>query len=77
MGSAFGAAGSLAIVLLWVYYSAQILLLGAELTQVWTRRQGASIEAKPNAESHRRPEGKCAPVPAAARAEPALVAESR
>ncbi|PYQ17429.1 MAG: ribonuclease BN [Acidobacteria bacterium] len=77
VGSAFGAAGSLAIVLLWVYYSAQILLLGAELTQVWTRRQGASIEAKPNAESHRRPEGKCAPVPAAARAEPALVAESR
>jgi membrane protein len=33
--SAFGAAGSLAAVLLWVYYSSFILLFGAELTKVW------------------------------------------
>jgi membrane protein len=33
--SSFGAAGALAIVLLWVYYSSQIILLGAELTRAW------------------------------------------
>ena len=33
--SSFGAAGALAIVLLWVYYSSQIILLGAELTRSW------------------------------------------
>jgi membrane protein len=36
-GSTYGAAGSLAVLLLWVYYSAQILLLGAEFTHVYTR----------------------------------------
>jgi membrane protein len=35
VGSAYGAAGSLIILLLWVYYSAQILFLGAEFTQVY------------------------------------------
>lgn len=34
-GSTYGAAGSLVAVLLWVYYSAQIVLLGAEFTQVY------------------------------------------
>jgi membrane protein len=71
VGSAYGAAGSLAIVLLWVYYTAQILLLGAEFTQVWVRRRGAWVEPKPNAESKRTPEGKCAPEPAAAAKAPA------
>ena len=33
--SAYGAAGSLLILLLWTYYSAQILLFGAEFTQVY------------------------------------------
>ncbi len=37
--SVFGAAGSLVVILLWVYYSAQILFLGAEFTQVYTRRR--------------------------------------
>ena len=41
-GSAFGAAGALAALLVWIYYSAIILLLGAEFTQVWTRRRGSS-----------------------------------
>jgi len=36
LASTYGAAGSLVVLLLWVYYSAQILLFGAELTQVWT-----------------------------------------
>lgn len=38
--SAYGAAGSLALVLLWIYYSALIFLLGAEFTQVLAQRQG-------------------------------------
>ncbi|HJR75772.1 MAG TPA: YihY/virulence factor BrkB family protein [Nitrospiraceae bacterium] len=43
VGSAYGAAGSLVIVLLWVYYSSQILLFGAEFTQVYANTSGASI----------------------------------
>ncbi|MEP7205355.1 MAG: YihY/virulence factor BrkB family protein [Casimicrobiaceae bacterium] len=39
--STFGAAGSLAVVLLWVYYSAQIFLLGAEFTWVYSYRYGS------------------------------------
>lgn len=42
-GSVFGAAGSLALVMLWIYLSAVILLLGAEFTQVWARRYGKAI----------------------------------
>ncbi len=45
VGSAYGAAGSLVIVLVWVYYAAQILFFGAELTQVWARRHGSRIGA--------------------------------
>ena len=40
-GSAYGAAGSLVILLIWVYWSAQILFLGAEFTQVYARRLGS------------------------------------
>lgn len=36
MGSAYGAAGSLIVFLVWIYYSAQIILLGAEFTQVYS-----------------------------------------
>lgn len=43
VGSAYGAAGSLVIVLVWVFYSAQILLFGAEFTQVYARRYGSHI----------------------------------
>lgn len=39
----FGAAGSLVIVLLWVYYSAQIMLYGAEFTKVYAHRCGQAI----------------------------------
>jgi membrane protein len=39
--SVYGAAGSFVLVLLWVYYSAQILLLGAEFTEVYSRRYGS------------------------------------
>ncbi|MDB5049390.1 MAG: ribonuclease [Fibrobacteres bacterium] len=50
VSSAYGAAGSLVVVLLWVYYSAQILFLGAEFTQVYAKKFGKAIVPKPNAE---------------------------
>lgn len=42
--SAYGAASSLITLLLWVYYSSQILLFGAEFTQVYAGRGGRDIE---------------------------------
>ena len=44
IGSAYGAAGSFVVLLVWVYYSAQVLLFGAELTQVYARRTGRRVE---------------------------------
>lgn len=44
VGSAYGAAGSLIALVVWVYYAAQIFLLGAEFTQVRARRSGRRIE---------------------------------
>ena len=38
VGSLYGAAGSLVILLLWIYYSAQIMFFGAEFTEVYSRR---------------------------------------
>lgn len=43
-GEAFGAAGSLAVMFVWIYYSSMILLFGAEFTQTWARRRGSGIE---------------------------------
>jgi membrane protein len=43
VGSAFGAAGALAVLLVWIYYSAQIVLLGAEFTRVYANRFGARV----------------------------------
>src|SRR5687768_1856295 len=40
VGSTFGAAGSLAVLMIWIYYSSQILFLGAEFTNVFTKRSG-------------------------------------
>jgi membrane protein len=45
VGSAYGAAGSLVILLVWVYYSSQILLYGAEFTAVYANRYGSRIVA--------------------------------
>jgi membrane protein len=42
-GAAYGAAGSLAVILVWVYFSSQIVLLGAEFTEVYSRRYGSRI----------------------------------
>ena len=43
VGSSFGAAGSLVLLLLWIYYSVQILLFGAEFTQVYANNFGSKI----------------------------------
>jgi membrane protein len=47
--STYGAAGSLALLLLWIYYSALVFLLGVEFTQVWVRYQGRDVEPRPGA----------------------------
>ena len=53
LSSAYGAAGSIMVLLLWIYYSAQIFLLGAEFTHVFTyalgsrsQRRGRSVRRK-------------------------------
>lgn len=49
VGSTYGAAGSLAVLLIWMYYSAQIFLFGAELTKVYANRFGSWVVPAPNA----------------------------
>lgn len=44
MDDAYGAAGSLALVMVWIYYSAMIFLFGAEFTQVWAKQHGSGIQ---------------------------------
>jgi membrane protein len=43
VGSAYGAAGSLAVFLIWVYYSSQILFFGAEFTKVYANQYGGAL----------------------------------
>jgi membrane protein len=50
VASAYGAAGSLIIVLLWVYYSAQILFFGAKFTQIYANRYGSHLQPVPGAQ---------------------------
>jgi membrane protein len=49
LASTYGAAGSFAVLLIWVYYSALISFLGAEFTQVYARRFGSRIRPEPHA----------------------------
>lgn len=49
IGSAYGTAGSLVVLLVWVYYSSIILFFGAELTQVRARMSGADIRPERHA----------------------------
>jgi membrane protein len=49
VASGYGAAGSLVILLLWIYYSTQILFFGAELTQIYAARYGSRIEPSEHA----------------------------
>ncbi|MDF2771860.1 MAG: ribonuclease [Geminicoccaceae bacterium] len=48
-GNTFGAAGALAVLLVWIYYAAIIVLLGAEFTQAWVRQHGRVIEPEEGA----------------------------
>jgi membrane protein len=80
VGSSYGAAGSLVVLLVWVYWSAQILFLGAEFTQVYARtfgslkgdtsKQQARAQAKRPEDRPKVPEvvGTAVPVPAYAHA---------
>jgi membrane protein len=49
-GSSYGAVGSLVVLLVWVYYSAQIFLIGAELTKAVAIKRGSPAPPKPHAE---------------------------
>src|SRR5918999_1568977 len=57
VGSAYGAAGSLIVLLVWVYYAALIVFFGAEFTQAWAMRQGA-VAPQPHAVSGAAPQTK-------------------
>jgi len=50
--SAFGAAGSLVVLMLWVYYSAQVFLLGAEFTRLYAEQHGSRMPATPRVATH-------------------------
>lgn len=48
-GDAYGAAGALAVILVWIYYAGMIVLFGAEFTQAWAGRRGARKEPEQGA----------------------------
>ena len=50
VASTYGAAGSFVVLLLWIYYSSQILLFGAEFTQVYANRFGSNIRPDEHAQ---------------------------
>jgi membrane protein len=54
-GQAYGAASSLAVLLVWIYYSSMIMLLGAEFTEVWNRERGRRVVPEPGAVAGGRP----------------------
>ena len=53
-GEAYGAAGSLIVLLLWIYYSSIILLFGAEFTETWAEQRGEGVQPEPGAVRVRR-----------------------
>jgi membrane protein len=68
IASSYGAAGALAILLLWIYYSAQIFLFGAEFTKVFAETHGShAFNPARKAENAPAPAGQTPP-----RAEPAI-----
>jgi membrane protein len=75
--SAYGAAASLVVLLLWVYYSAQILFLGAEFTQVFARHTRSQIvpneNARPVTETERAHQGVSRREPALQRVQEVMV----
>jgi membrane protein len=53
--SSYGAAGSVVVLLLWVYYSSQILLIGAEFTRLYAQRERGRVPVSPFAKKARAP----------------------
>ncbi len=53
VGGSYGGAGSIVVLLVWVFYSGVIVFFGAEYTQVWAKRSGHRITP----DEHARPEG--------------------
>ncbi|MER8430090.1 YhjD/YihY/BrkB family envelope integrity protein [Mesorhizobium caraganae] len=51
IASSYGAAGALLVVLLWVYYSSEIFLLGAEFTRAYSVRLGSRSDLQPIVEA--------------------------
>jgi membrane protein len=47
--SAYGAAGSFVVIILWLYYASLILLFGAEFTKIWADQHGRIIQPEPGA----------------------------
>jgi membrane protein len=70
VGSSYGAAGSIIALVVWVYYAAQILFMGAEFTQVRARRRGRAIEPSADAEKDERAVEDQAPSPRSDRRAP-------
>lgn len=50
IGNAYGAAGSFIVLLVWLYYSAAVFLLGAHITHVYTSRHGSGVQPEQHAE---------------------------
>jgi membrane protein len=50
VASSYGVAGSLVVLLLWVYYSSLLLLLGAEWTRIYAQTRGSGIKPAPTGE---------------------------
>lgn len=80
-GSAYGAAGSLVIILVWIFYTAQIVFLGAEFTQVYAHKFGTDIQPSKNAEwmseEDRRQQGLTGTKPTRQKAQAAKASEAR
>jgi membrane protein len=57
VGSAYGAAGSMVVLLVWVYYSALIVFFGAEFTQAWATQHGG-VAPQPHAVAGAAPQTK-------------------
>jgi membrane protein len=65
VASPFGAAGSLAVLLVWIYYSSQIIFLGAEFTRIWALRRGSPMKPSEGAVSLATPADPRGPQPSA------------
>jgi membrane protein len=70
VGSTFGAAGSLVVLLVWVYWSTNILFFGAEFAQVYARTRGSMKSSEPRAASGERDSQRAVAVPLAAHRTP-------